>query len=197
MRRIPVVATLVVLAAVAAMVTAGVWQLQRATWKENLLGRYNHAVKEQVAVAYPFTDDAREEALYHHSRIDCRKVLSQEVIAGRNLAQEVGWAQIARCATSGEPVEVALGWSKDPATRVWQGGTVEGMIGPAARNVRLVVAPAQAGLTQLARPDPHDVPNNHRSYAVQWFLFAASALIIYVLALRSKLKDSRKDKADD
>jgi cytochrome oxidase assembly protein ShyY1 len=32
---------------------------------------------------------------------------------------------------------------------------------------------------------------------VQWFLFAASALIIYVLALRSKLKDSRKDKADD
>lgn len=189
MRRIPIVATLMVLAVVAALITAGVWQLQRATWKESLLARYNHAVKEQVAVGFPFAEDAREKALYHHSRIDCRKVLSQEVIAGRNLAQEVGWAQIARCETAGGVAEVALGWSQDPATRVWQGGVVEGMIGPTAHGVRLVAEPAPAGLVQLTRPDPHDVPNNHRSYAVQWFLFAASAVVIYALALRSRLKD--------
>ena len=192
MRRIPIVATLVVLAAVAAMITAGIWQLQRATWKEDLLARYDRAAKEQVAVAYPFVGSAQEGALYHHSRIECRKVLSQEVIAGRNLEDELGWAQIARCDTPGGVAEVALGWSKEPATRVWQGGVVDGMIGPSAHGVRLVVAPAQAGLIELTRPDPHDLPNNHLSYAGQWFLFAFSALVIYALALRSKLKDGGK-----
>ena len=52
--------------------------------------------------------------------------------------------------------------------------------------MRLVAAPPQAGLAQLALPDPRDLPNNHLSYAVQWFLFAATALVIYVLALRKK-----------
>ncbi|HNJ47416.1 MAG TPA: SURF1 family protein, partial [Novosphingobium sp.] len=32
-----------------------------------------------------------------------------------------------------------------------------------------------------------DIPNNHLSYAVQWFLFAATALVIYGLALRKRL----------
>ena len=49
-----------------------------------------------------------------------------------------------------------------------------------------VAAPPQAGLAQLALPDPRDLPNNHLSYAVQWFLFATTALVIYVLALRKK-----------
>jgi surfeit locus 1 family protein len=30
------------------------------------------------------------------------------------------------------------------------------------------------------------VPNNHLSYAVQWFLFAAIASVIYVLAVRRR-----------
>jgi surfeit locus 1 family protein len=32
-------------------------------------------------------------------------------------------------------------------------------------------------------PDPRDLPNNHFSYAVQWFLFAATALVIYGIAV--------------
>jgi surfeit locus 1 family protein len=36
------------------------------------------------------------------------------------------------------------------------------------------------------------VPNNHRSYAVQWFLFAAAALIIYLLAVRGKLRGAAR-----
>ena len=50
-------------------------------------------------------------------------------------------------------------------------------------------APPQAGLTQLAAPDPRDVPNNHLSYAVQWFLFAVTALVIYGLALRKRWRE--------
>jgi cytochrome oxidase assembly protein ShyY1 len=33
-------------------------------------------------------------------------------------------------------------------------------------------------------PSPDSIPNNHLSYAIQWFLFAAAAALIYVLALR-------------
>jgi surfeit locus 1 family protein len=39
-----------------------------------------------------------------------------------------------------------------------------------------------------AAPDPRDVPNNHLSYAVQWFLFATTAIVIYGLALRKRLR---------
>ena len=38
----------------------------------------------------------------------------------------------------------------------------------------------------MARPDPSDLPNNHLAYAGQWFFFAITAFIIYVLALRRR-----------
>ena len=51
---------------------------------------------------------------------------------------------------------------------------------------RLIVGPPLNGLQANAAPDPAEIPNNHLSYAVQWFLFALTAAIIYVLALRKK-----------
>ena len=41
-RRVPVLASLVVIGAVAVLVGLGVWQLQRARWKEGILARYAH-----------------------------------------------------------------------------------------------------------------------------------------------------------
>jgi surfeit locus 1 family protein len=37
-----------------------------------------------------------------------------------------------------------------------------------------------------APPSPDNIPNNHLSYAVQWFLFAGIAGVIYALALRQR-----------
>ena len=54
--------------------------------------------------------------------------------------------------------------------------------------MRLVAASAPPGLEPSALPSLESIPNNHRFYAVQWFLFAAIALVIYVLALRKRLK---------
>ena len=39
-----------------------------------------------------------------------------------------------------------------------------------------------AGLTVL------HFSNNHMAYAVQWFLFAATALVIYAVALRRRMR---------
>jgi surfeit locus 1 family protein len=44
-----------------------------------------------------------------------------------------------------------------------------------------------AGLKAAAPPKIDDVPNNHLAYAVQWFLFAAIAAVIYGLAVRKRL----------
>jgi surfeit locus 1 family protein len=48
---------------------------------------------------------------------------------------------------------------------------------------------AAPGLKPSPLPDPSSVPNNHLSYAVQWFIFAAIALIIYGLALRKRWRE--------
>jgi cytochrome oxidase assembly protein ShyY1 len=50
----------------------------------------------------------------------------------------------------------------------------------------LIARSAPAGLKPLAPPSAADLPNNHLAYAVQWFIFAALAMLIYGLALRRR-----------
>jgi surfeit locus 1 family protein len=61
-------------------------------------------------------------------------------------------------------------------------------MGVIAPGPRLVADPPLAGLDANAMPDPSEIPNNHFAYAVQWFLFAATALVIYVLAVRRRMR---------
>ena len=64
---------------------------------------------------------------------------------------------------------------------------VTGLIAPDSLHViRLVASNPAPGLQASAPPSLDDIPNNHLSYAVQWFLFATVALVIYGLALRRK-----------
>ena len=77
----------------------------------------------------------------------------------------------------------------------WRGGPVSGIIAPDRKTrMRLVAATAPPGLDPSAPPSIDQIPNNHRSYAVQWFLFALIAAVIYGLALRKKLKDEASKK---
>ena len=183
-RRIPVLATVLVLAAVGVMLRLGFWQLDRMHEKEALLLRYAAARTMSSAVPFPRTAQETERALYRHSSVTCAQVLELTSIAGRSARGEAGVAQVARCrrADGGEAL-VALGWSRDPQPRPWAGGQVIGTVAPGPR---LVAHPPLAGLEANAVPDPGEIPNNHFSYAVQWFLFAATALVIYALALRRR-----------
>lgn len=193
-RRIPIVSTLVVLAAVATMISLGVWQLHRKAWKEALIARYEAAQAMNSEAPWPATPAEYEGALYRHSRVDCAEVKSMGAIAGRSADGRSGWAHIAHCdLLNGGQADIALGWSNDPAPPQWSGGSVGGFVAGSDKGVRLVAAPPQAGLAQLAAPDPRDLPNNHLSYAVQWFLFATTALVIYVLALRKKWRTEDAD----
>jgi surfeit locus 1 family protein len=185
-RRLPLVPTLLVLAAVGLMIWLGVWQLHRLQWKEALLARYNTAESMPGEVAFPRDAVSAEPLLYRRSRIDCRSVESATAISGRNAAGFAGIAHVAQCRLpDGTQARVVIGWSSDPHSPDWRGGLVTGTIAPGPR---LVADPPLAGLSANEKPDASQIPNNHLSYAIQWFLFAATALVIYALAL---LKRSR------
>ena len=187
-RRVPIVPTLVVAAAVAAMIALGVWQLRRAEWKADLLARYERAQTMSSNVPWPRSEAELERSAFRWSQFDCQRVLAMRVTAATSAEGEKGVAHIARCAIDGGgEAEVALGWSGPTEQVRWAGGEVSGVIG--ARGV-LQTAQIAPGLKPLAPPDPGDLPNNHLMYAGQWFFFALTALVIYVLALRKRWRGS-------
>lgn len=192
MRKVPLIPTIIVLLAVAIMVALGVWQLGRADEKEALLSSYNAAGSDPALVAFPADASAAEPLLYRSSSLLCTSVIRMEQVAGTSATGRKGWAHRATCQTAAGSRLLDLGWSSEPAPRRWTGGAATGIIAPGPR---LVASPPLAGLEPLARPDPGDLPNNHLSYAVQWFLFALTALVIYVLALRGRWRGRQEGRS--
>ena len=183
--RLPLLPTVLVLAAAAVMVGLGFWQLDRRTQKAELLARYDAALVDDSVVRWPSRTAEAEALLYRHARLDCVEVRGTSAMAGRSAAGESGLAITAQCDIgSGPPVTVALGWSQAPMVPHWRGGKVEGVIAPGPR---LVADPPVAGLAANEVPDPSEIPDNHLAYAVQWFLFALTALVVYGLAVRKRL----------
>ena len=194
-QRLPRVATALVAAAVAVMIGLGVWQLQRAQWKDALIERYR-AAQGLPPIAFPTVPLADSELpLFRHATGMCLRPVGRRAVAGVNRSGETGYVHIVDCSTGAEGpgISVAVGWSKDPNARIdWRGGPVSGVIAPDRRSrMRLVAASAPPGLEPVAPPSLDAIPNNHRSYAVQWFLFAAIALLIYGLALRARGRSGR------
>lgn len=191
-RKIPVFATLVVLAAVATMIALGIWQLGRADEKEAMIAQYESALAMSSPIAWPANPADYEAAHYRRSVLDCESVLDIRGTAGRSVQGVQGISQIALCQRDGAnqegagEVEIALGWSRQPILADWSGGEVRGLIVPAGDMLRLIAMPPVVGLEPLASPDPADLPNNHLAYAGQWFFFALTALVIYILALRRR-----------
>jgi cytochrome oxidase assembly protein ShyY1 len=204
-RRIPLVPTILVLLAAAAMVWLGVWQLQRMHWKEGLLALY--ARNEQLP-PIPFPALAvGDDYLFRGATAMCLRPDSWTTEGGRSATGEVGWRQIAHCVTGAEGpgLTVQLGVTKDTNWKPgWGGGVVSGYIDYAPshepliasifgrappRGLMLVADQPLPGLMANPKPDLASVPNNHFAYAIQWFLFAGIALLIYGLALRKRPRE--------
>ncbi len=195
MKRLPLLSTLIVALAVAAMIGLGIWQLHRADWKAGLLTRYqeNMSLPEVAFPAVPVPDDA---LLFRHAHGYCLQAIDWTARAGRDRTGRSGWRHIAHCRTGAEGPGMAVdfGWSERSNPPVgYSGGPVSGILARDTAHVYLLVAEKAApGLEPSALPSPADLPNNHLSYAVQWFLFAGVAVLIYLLALRQRLKLARK-----
>lgn len=189
-RAIPILPSLLVAAAVATMVALGIWQIERLHWKEGMLARF-HAAQQVTAPLNDPGHSLRQVPLYRHASIDCRDPRDWQAIAGRNAMDDAGFAHVARCTLAdGTHVRAVVGWSTDPATPAWAGGRISGVVAPAGvEGPWIVSAEPMAGLVANAMPDPKDTPNNHLFYAIQWFIFAGAAAIIYALALRRRWRE--------
>lgn len=191
-RRWPLIPTILVAAAVATMIGLGVWQLQRRAEKLELLERLA-AARTQPAITWPTAPFAGPPPLFRAASGHCLSVTGFRTAAGRNRANETGFLVIAECriGAEGPGMAVELGWSKNPAAgRDYKGGIVRGIIAPdSIARMRLVSSEPGPGLAASAPPSPGSIPNNHLSYAIQWFLFAGLAALIYFLALKRREQD--------
>lgn len=202
--KLPVIPTLVVGLAIAVMIGLGVWQLDRRAEKEAAIASYASASARPV-MAFP-RPAVGNEHLFRRASAMCLQVVGWSEQAGRAENGAKGWRNIAECRTGVEALTVKfdMGVSTAPgANPVWKGGQVTGTIthapdatpllaglfgGRQPRALMLVADNPAPGLAASARPDPSSVPNNHLAYAVQWFLFALAAAVIYFLALRWREK---------
>ena len=193
-RKLPIIPTILVALAVAIMIGLGIWQLDRRKEKEALLASYA-AAAGKPPIGWPAVPPKEPLPLFRASTGNCLSVVGFRTAPGQSVQGEPGFLVIADCRTGAEGpgLSVELGWSKNPnAGRTYQGGLVSGTIAPDSKSrMRLVAASPGPGLMPSAPPSPDTIPNNHLGYAIQWFLFAAIAVVIYALALRGRwLKES-------
>lgn len=203
-RRWPVVPTFFVLLAAAAMVALGIWQVGRAHQKEALIALVT-ANPSRPAMAFPQFGPVPDRVLFRRSAVSCLSVEGWSSEGGRAADGTMGYRYIAHCRTGAEGpgALIELGVATRPDIRPgWTGGEVGGwivrepdhrsllahMTGPPVvlRPMLIAKASPDPRLKSPAPPSVESIPNNHRSYAVQWFSFAAIAILIYVLALRRR-----------
>ena len=188
-RKLPLIPTILVGLAVAVMIGLGIWQLDRRAEKNALLTTYR-AAAGKPPIGWPVVPPKEPLPLFRHATGNCLQVVGFRTSAGQNLKGEPGYLIIADCRTGAEGpgMSVELGWSKNPnAGKAFRNGLVSGVIAPdKISRMRLVAATPGPGLMASAPPSPEIIPNNHLSYAIQWFLFAGIAVVIYTLALRQR-----------
>ncbi|MGB3469824.1 MAG: SURF1 family cytochrome oxidase biogenesis protein [Erythrobacter sp.] len=188
--RLPIIPTIIVVAAALTMVGLGIWQLGRADEKAALIDRYSQSTSMNKVVQFPTEGDG-EAMWFRRSTVQCDGVNGIEGIAGTAANGAKGWAWRAKCdvsaGTDTGTALVDLGFSRGLEKPKWSGGAVTGIIAPGPR---LVADPPVAGLQPLAKPDPNSLPNNHLAYAGQWFFFALTALVIYGFAVKGRARKS-------
>lgn len=205
MRRIPIFATLVVILAITTMIALGLWQIQRATWKEGLLASYRAAAGLPSLDGLPAPANV-DRIAFRHAAIACRITTGPTLLGGPGPGGQTGFRSIVGCAlTDGRAMMADLGWHKlgiepalpPPGTPIAARGVLIPDDVLAARvygrkdghvPLLLVLENPAPGLSPSTPPSVETIPNNHRSYAVQWFLFAGVAAIIYALALWKRLR---------
>ena len=199
--RVPFIPTLIVAAAVAVMVGLGIWQLQRAEWKEALLAELataaNRPAVDLDSLVRSVGGNRQPPPLaFRRARVTCHlSEVPPLVRAGRNRAGQSGYSYILPCFRDeqyswADRLRVNVGWSARPdaelpARRETQFAGLIGHVG-AGDPIMLTADRPLPPLQASAPPSAADIPNNHRLYAAQWFFFAAAAAAIYLLALRRR-----------
>lgn len=194
-RQLPLIPTVLVVAAAGVMVWLGFWQLGRADEKAALIAEFEAAQKSGDIVPIEF---GRSDLAYRTVQLNCPEPSDWQAVAGRSARGQSGYAHRFLCDSAPghafvgphpPPKEIYadVGWSTSPQQPDYAGGMVTGTLVALGDAFKVVASEPLAGLHPLAKPDPNDLPNNHLAYAGQWFFFALTALVIYFFAVRSRL----------
>jgi cytochrome oxidase assembly protein ShyY1 len=174
-------------AALPILVGLGVWQLRRAEWKDGLVATLEAAPRlPPVSLESPpaSADFRRATARCRGTDLPVTRVGAERADGRPGYLVRVTCPALARAPA----FEADLGWSPRPdePARVSLDADLHGLVRDfgAARvpRFRLVATapPAGLGLAPLKPPRAEDLPRNHRSYAIQWFSFAAILAAIYL-----------------
>ena len=203
MRRVPILPTIIVAVAVALMIGLGVWQLQRAEWKNRLIAEYAAAAELPPLDLDPLLERGVAESAipplaFRRVRVTCRaRNLPPELRGGRSREGAGGYAYFIPCRPGADGLAgklvVNAGWSAMPSDdlRLSALGPTAGRLGSAdGDRIVLTRADALPPLRPSAEPSLEAISNNHLVYAVQWFFFGAAAAVIYVLALQRRRRET-------
>ena len=115
LRRLPLIPTILVIAAVATMIGLGIWQISRAGEKKAMLARYA-AAQGLPEIAFPTMPPKDDLPLYRRASGLCLRVVGWNATAGEDRTGESGYSHFADCATGAEGpgMVVDAGWAKDP-----------------------------------------------------------------------------------
>lgn len=191
--RLPVGPTLLVAVALPALIGLGLWQLERRDWKNALM---TELAARQAA---PLLDLSRggdwRDLNLRRVRVDCSAWRRPARVRGGDSATgDSGFSYRLDCQPKGMApglLEVVVGWATRPDVAVTPTpGAVTGImvarqppVAGAAPWV-LVAATGTPPLAPVAPPSTETIANNHLSYAVQWFGFAATLGVIYAVYVR-------------
>lgn len=204
--RFPLLSTILVIVAVAVMIGLGVWQWGRSAEKQREIASYSANVAAPPTALPPTGGPVPASLKFRSVSATCVSVTNWRIVGGQSATGNSGFRRIADCSTGAEgpgfvaDMGIAQTATGNPA---WTGGLVRGRLGEEpvdcgalasalrqcpVRRPMIVAAEPLPGLVASRSPNPTDIPDNHIAYAVQWFLFAAAAVIIYVIALRQRAK---------
>jgi cytochrome oxidase assembly protein ShyY1 len=202
-RRIPVIPTVMTLVMLAMLIYLGFWQLGRAEEKRVRIAELTAALNLPPLEPDDYFRAMAGEASVQYRRAEllCSpgEVLPYDIRGGSSAEGTSGYFVLVSCRPNTKPPDIVAvaGWTRRPdAARVpvvvdtlFKGTIIEHPYGKAEGRPQFMLI-AENPVLPLGRPrlpTPGDLPDNHFSYALQWFSFAAVLAIIYAIWLRRRL----------
>ena len=196
MKRLPLVPTLMTAVMVGVMIYLGLWQLQRREWKHKLI-----ASLEAAQTLPPVSPSEFYRAMvgagsvqYRRAVVACHpgRVAPYDLRGGESATGESGFLVLVACSHPpgrGPDLVVVAGWTTNPSPpplvvdTEFDGTVIEHPYDKQPDRPAFMLIPRTAvpPLSPSKRPTPDDLPDNHLSYAFQWFAFALTLAVIYAI----------------
>lgn len=206
MKRLPLIPTLMTAVALAILISLGVWQLQRAVWKRDLIATLNAAASLPPVSPAEFRSAMMGDISVQYRRADLPCTpgtgLPYDIKGGASAKGDSGFLVLVSCRPNNRPPDIVAvaGWSRradagrQPVTvdTVFRGIVIERPYGDAPGRPRFMLIPDTAvpPLVPSRLPTPGDLPDNHLSYAGQWFGLAGVLAVIYAIWMRRRWRDT-------